>query len=135
MGAKALCRADDRKHRGSGPVDGVRGAAVTTLCGAVFLTRRQTLSHMPLPQGIWNQIDDNALPLICSYDACGNCTEYGAFPCAWCDSDSDFPQPLHHAEGRSSGCLTPIVLPACPQVQDYVYSHRAGGYARNTVRS
>lgn len=33
--------------------------------------------------GVWNQIDDNALPLICSYNACGDCIKYGEFPCAW----------------------------------------------------
>jgi hypothetical protein len=30
------------------------------------------------------QIDVNILPNVCSYEACGNCTKYGTFPCAWC---------------------------------------------------
>jgi hypothetical protein len=34
-------------------------------------------------QGLWDQIDVNILPNICSYEACGNCTAYGTFPCAW----------------------------------------------------
>ena len=38
------------------------------------------------PQGIWDQIDVNVLPTMCSYNACGNCEKYGTFPCAWCAS-------------------------------------------------
>ena len=34
-------------------------------------------------QGLWDQIDVNILHNICSYEACGNCTAYGTFPCAW----------------------------------------------------
>ena len=30
-----------------------------------------------------SQIDMNILPFMCSYEACGNCTAYGTFPCAW----------------------------------------------------
>lgn len=30
-----------------------------------------------------DQIDINLLPLVCSYKACGDCTAYGTFPCAW----------------------------------------------------
>jgi hypothetical protein len=37
----------------------------------------------PLAQGLWDQIDVNLLPVVCSYEACGNCTKYGTFPCAW----------------------------------------------------
>ena len=33
--------------------------------------------------GVWDSIDDNILPVQCSYNACGDCTEYGQFPCAW----------------------------------------------------
>jgi hypothetical protein len=29
-------------------------------------------------------VDVNILPVVCSYEACGNCTKYGTFPCAWC---------------------------------------------------
>ncbi len=40
-------------------------------------------SHVRCSQGLWDQIDVNILPTICSYEACGNCTAYGTFPCAW----------------------------------------------------
>ena len=33
--------------------------------------------------GIWNQIDSNMLPTMCSYNACKTCPNYGEFPCAW----------------------------------------------------
>lgn len=33
--------------------------------------------------GIWDQIDVNVLPQMCSYHSCGNCEKYGTFPCAW----------------------------------------------------
>jgi len=33
--------------------------------------------------GIWNQIDSNMLPTVCSYNACKTCPSYGEFPCAW----------------------------------------------------
>lgn len=33
--------------------------------------------------GVWDQIDMNVLPLQCSYNACGRCSKYGQFPCAW----------------------------------------------------
>ncbi len=34
-------------------------------------------------QGVWNQIDTNMLPTMCSYNACNSCARYGEFPCAW----------------------------------------------------
>jgi hypothetical protein len=34
-------------------------------------------------QGIWNLIDSQLLPVMCSADACAQCDSYGEFPCAW----------------------------------------------------
>ena len=33
---------------------------------------------------MWDQVDVNLLPHMCSLNACGNCLRYGEFPCAWC---------------------------------------------------
>ena len=65
-------------------------------CVAVWL-------HAPAPapepcavrqQGMWDQVDVNLLPHMCSLNACGNCLRYGEFPCAWCASA---PRVRHHA--------------------------------------
>ena len=33
--------------------------------------------------GVWNQIDAQVLPPMCSADGCKQCDVYGDFPCAW----------------------------------------------------
>ena len=33
--------------------------------------------------GVWNELDANLLPKVCSYNACSECSVYGEFPCAW----------------------------------------------------
>ena len=44
---------------------------------------------------MWDQVDVNLLPHMCSLNACGNCLRYGEFPCAWCVLAARLLQPPH----------------------------------------
>lgn len=60
-----------------------------------------------------DQIDINLLPLVCSYKACGNCTAYGTFPCAWSVCARRHKLRLHAASFRNLCGGQAVCVRAC----------------------